>query len=258
MTQATNGARRYFTRTAILRFRPRAISTRPCGTAPPPAASEPGDAPRPGLPAAPSRQPASRSYSRGRPGCRRAGSLSSCRRGDTTQDAVDESPGLVARKCFGQLDRFVDRGFGRHLAIDRDLIDRDAKDDAVHLRHLVELPVLGGLAEDRVELLLVRQHSADELAREVGDILSGRTFRRVVPQHFFHVVVAALELKEDLERQLPCLVALPHSFPTWRRRRSIRRHSPRRPPGPACALSPPRRWPVRQRLRRRAWPPTRR
>src|SRR5712691_5336084 len=208
MAHATIGARRNLTRRAILPFRPPGPSAPRGEPAPRRAASTPADVPAPGHRVAQSRRPGRRSSSRARTGSRRNAAHSSRGRGHPAEDAVDEPPGIFAGEGLGQLDRLVDGGLRRHLPVDRDLVDRDAQDDAVHLRHLLEPPVLGGLAQDRVEAVPIVDHAVDQLARKVGDVIRRGALGGVVEENLLGVVSCAFELKEDLERQLPCLVAL--------------------------------------------------
>src|SRR5207253_2384029 len=100
-------------------------------------------------------------------------------------------------------------GLGRHLPFDVQLVDRDAQDDAVHLSHLLQLPVLGSLAEDCVQLLLIGDHPMYELTRERSHLRGGRALIGVVAQDFVRVVVRAFQLEEDPKRELSRLVALP-------------------------------------------------
>src|SRR5690348_9908801 len=117
MPHAIRGARRYLTRTAILRFRPRVPGARPGATAPRRAVEPPADGRRRARPAAPCRRPASRWSTRGRrAGRRKPGPDSSRGRGHPAQDSVHETTGLIARKRLRQLNRLVDRGLGRHAA----------------------------------------------------------------------------------------------------------------------------------------------
>src|SRR5437667_2663509 len=208
--QATIGARRNLTQRAILQFRPRAVSAASAETAPQRAASRLAGAPPQALPEERFPPPGWRSSSLGQRGSGRIRARSSRRRGHAAKDAVDESARLVARKSLRQLDRLVDRRLGRHLAVDRDLVDGDPEDDAVDLRHLLELPVLRRLAQDGVELVAIRGDTMDELPREVGDVFVSRALGRVIEQHILRIVAAAFELEQDLERQLPRLVALTH------------------------------------------------
>src|SRR5438105_4241562 len=196
MTHATSGASRYFNSPAILRFRPHAISTGRTATAPRPAGGPPVDARPPARPGAPSPPQAGPSSLRARRGDRRAPEADSSRRCcHPAEDPVDEPARLIAGKRLGQLDRFVDRGLGRHLAIDGDLIDGDAQDDAIHLGHLVQLPVLRRLAHDRVEPLAILDNPVHELTRKIRDVLARAMLGRVVAQHLFRVILSAFELE---------------------------------------------------------------
>src|SRR5690348_5500873 len=195
MAQATIGARGYLTGPAIVRSRRPAPSAPPIAPAPRPAAARPAGAPPPARRAARSRPPASRSTSRGRPSARRAGARSRRGRRDATEDSVDEATGLVAGEGLGELDRLVDRRLGGHPAIDRDLVDGDAQDHTVHLRHLLELPVLRRIREEAVEPFLVVQDPPHQLAREVRDVLGRAVLRRVVAQHLLGIVACAFQLE---------------------------------------------------------------
>src|SRR5438477_2291446 len=208
--QATMGARRNLTQPAILPFLPLGLAAAPAGSARRPAAWRRAGAPPRARPGAPNRRPGRRSSSRAQTGSRRtrARARSSRGRGHPAEDAVDEAAGLVAGERLRELDRFVDRCLGRHLPVDRDLVDRDPQDDAIDLRHLLEPPVLGRFAQDPVEPLPVGDDALHELAREIRDVLGRCAFRRVVSQHVLRIVGAAFQLKEDLERELARLVAL--------------------------------------------------
>src|SRR5437764_7670930 len=112
-------------------------------------------------------------------------------RSDPAEDAVHEASRLLAGEGLRQLDRLVDRRLGRHLALDVQLVDRDAKDDAVHLSHLLQLPVLGSLAQSGVEAVLVGQDSVHQLAGKLSDLGRRRPLGRVIGQHLVRVVVRA-------------------------------------------------------------------
>src|SRR6266852_5399921 len=132
IVQATIGASKYFTGgplTAIVRRGHRLSSSTPPGGSPrrPEAASRVHGRP-PARRAGPCRQPGGRWFARGSPAAlRRLAQAwrSSHRRGDSAQDAVDESTGLIASKSLGEHYRFVDRGLGRHAPVDRDLVHGD-------------------------------------------------------------------------------------------------------------------------------------
>src|SRR4029077_16418633 len=209
IVQATSGARRKFTLSTRRRGGRRELAAPPAAPPHRQAGRPLAGGRRPARRAAPCRPPAVQSCFRGapaRPPSRVPASPWSCSATrHAAQYAVDEAAGILARECLRQLDRLVDGGFGGDLAVDSDLVDRDSQHDPIHLRHLLELPVLGGFGQDAVELVAVGDDPADQLAGEVGYVGGGRTFDGVVLQHLFGVVRRALQLEKDLERQLPGL-----------------------------------------------------
>src|SRR5260370_29766745 len=215
IVQATIGASRYFNPSIVRRGRPPWLSGTPGELRPRRGAGRRAHGPRRARRAGRDRRPASRWFARGWTAALRrwAGAESSShRRGDATQDAIDEAPRLIAREGLGKLDRFVDGGLSRYAAVDRDLVDGDTKHDAVHLSHLVELPVVGGLAEDGVQFLPIGDDPTHQLAGKSRDVGGRRALTRVIEQGLLGVIIRSLALKQDLERQLPGLVPLPQSL----------------------------------------------
>src|SRR6266852_942903 len=213
IVQATIGARRYFNPAIVRRVHPPWLSATPGELRPLPGAGQLVHGRRRARRAGRYPRPAVRWFVRGSTAALRRWAEAECSshgRGDATQDAVDEAPGLVAREGLGELDRFVDGGFGRYAAVDGDLVNGDAKHDAVHLGHLVELPVVGGLAKDSVQFLPVGDDPAHQLAGKGRDVGGRRALTRVIEQDLLGIVIRSLELEQDLERQLPGLVPLPH------------------------------------------------
>src|ERR687891_904815 len=74
---------------------------------------------------------------------------------DPVQHAVDEPARLGRPELLGDLDGLVDGGLGRHLGLPEQLVHRHPEDVAVHHRHAVEVPVLGVLREELVDLALL-------------------------------------------------------------------------------------------------------
>src|SRR5438445_3428823 len=211
IVQATIGASRYFTAAIVRRGRQPAPSKLRGAPAPGPADARRAGARRPARRAERCRRQGARSSARGLQAAPRRWARparSTHGRGDATKNAVDETAGFVSRERLGQLDRLVDRGFRRHAPVDRDLVDGDPQHHALNLRHLLEPPVVGRFAEDRVQLFLVGHDSAHELTRESRDIRCRRTLGGVIRQHLLGIVIGAFELKQDLQRQLPGLMAL--------------------------------------------------
>src|SRR5229473_836197 len=214
IVQATIGASKYFNPAIVRRVHPPWLSRTPGELRPPPGGGQRVHGRRRARRAEPYPPRAGRSFARGSTAALRrwAGPESSTHRcGDAAQDAVDEAPGLVARESLGQLDRFIDGGLGRHPAVNGDLVDGDPKHDAVHFGHLVELPVVGGFTEDCVQFFSVGDDASHELAGESRDVGSRRALISVIQQDLFGIVIRSLELEQDLERQLPGLVALPQA-----------------------------------------------
>src|SRR5260370_19922343 len=173
IVQATIGASKYFNPAIVRRGRLPWLSATPGEIRPRRGAGRRAHGPRRARRAERCPRPAVRWFARGSTAALRSWAVaesSSHRRRDPTQDAVDEAPGLVAREGLRQLDRFVDGRFGRYAAVDRDLVDGDPKHDAVHLCHLDELPVVGGLAQDSVQFLPVGDDPTHELAGKGRDI----------------------------------------------------------------------------------------
>src|SRR5713226_9617802 len=204
IVQATIGASKYFNPAIVRRGRPPWLSGTPGELRPRRGAGRRARGPRRARLAGRYPRPASRWFARGSTGGLRSWAEAECsshRRGDATQHAVDEASRLVAREGLGELDRFVDGGFGRYAAVDRDLVYGDTKHDAVHLGHLVELPVVGGLAEDGVQFLPVGYDPTHQLAGKGRDVRGRRALTRVIEQHLLGIIIRSLELKQDLERK---------------------------------------------------------
>src|SRR5216684_749058 len=215
IVQATIGASKYFNPAIVRRGRPPWLSGTSGELRPRRGAGRRARGPRRARLAGRYPRPASRWFARGSTGGLRSWAEAECsshRRGDATQDAVDEASRLVAREGLGELDRFVDGGFGRYAAVDRDLVYGDTKNDAVNIGHQVELTVDRGLAEDGVQFLPVGYDPTHQLAGKGRDVRGRRALTRVIEQHLLGIIIRSLELKQDLERQLPGLVPLPQSL----------------------------------------------
>src|SRR5712691_4763909 len=214
IVQATIGASRYFNPAIVRRAHPHGLSETPVDLRPPPRGGQRAHGRRQARRAGRYPRRAGRSSARGLTAALRRwaeAESSTHRRGDPTQDAVDEAAGFVAREGLGQLDRFIDGGLGRHAAIDGDLVDGYSQHDAVDLGHLVELPVVGRFAEDCIQFLSVGDDAAYELAGKSRDVGGRCALTRVIQQDLLGIVIRGFELEEDLERQLPGLVPLPQA-----------------------------------------------
>src|SRR5258708_31391477 len=121
IVQATIGASKYFNPAIVRRGRPPWLSATPGEIRPRRGAGRRAHEPRRAGRGGRYPRPAVQWFARGSTAALRSwaeAESSSHRRRDATQDAVDEAPGLVAREGLGQLDRFVDGGFGRYAAVD--------------------------------------------------------------------------------------------------------------------------------------------
>src|SRR6266566_1815329 len=145
IVQARIGASRYLNSSIVRRGRRLASSMLRGGSRRRPEGASHAHVRPPARRAGLCRRPGARWFARGSPAALRRLARpcrSSHRRGDAAQDAVDESTRLVTRECLGELYRFVDRGFGGHAAVDRDLVHGYPQHDPVDLGHLLELPVV--------------------------------------------------------------------------------------------------------------------
>src|SRR5712692_3921538 len=234
-SQASSGGSRYFTTRPASAGRARGKGTREAvrparaggvlrsarqgGPRPPPAAGSPPGRCAPALREGRGRPPAARSPPPGGRGGGRSAPRSRSG-GDPAQDAVHESARLLAREGLGQLDRLVDGGFGRHPAVDGDLVDRDPEQHAVDLRHLLEPPVLGCLRDGPVPLLPVPDDPTHELVREGAHVVRRAHLVGVVAEAALGVLLGlVLELEEHFQGQLPRLVPAPGGPAAVRRRR---------------------------------------
>src|SRR4051794_26255717 len=86
------------------------------------------------------------------------------RTGDLGEDAVDECSGVVCRELLGELDGFVDRDGGRDLVVVEDLPDGHPQHGPIDSRHPRQRPVLRESRDLLVDLVLVVDHTVDDLA----------------------------------------------------------------------------------------------
>src|SRR3990172_8430131 len=130
---------------------------------------------------------------------------------DPIQDAVDEPAGLLGAELLRHLDGLVDGHLGRDVRRPEQLEDAGAEDVAIHHGHPLQVPVLGVLGDQLVDLLPVehRPPQKDFTKRAhlgvprvpVPELLRGGGRIRLPPQ---------IELVEELQRHLPRLPALTH------------------------------------------------
>src|SRR5215470_9407248 len=89
---------------------------------------------------------------------------------DAIEDAVDEAAGLVRAELLGHLERLVDRHLGWHVLHPEDLEHALPQDVAIDHRHAIEIPVLGELRDELVDLRLVEFGAADQDFGEFTDL----------------------------------------------------------------------------------------
>src|ERR1019366_4305177 len=126
-----------------------------------------GSAPTPRRPARPDPRPGRHTQRRERGGARKVSSASSwgpaaraeCGAADAVENAVDERPRGRRRELLRDLDGLVDHDGIRRVLFVEKLVEREAKEVAVHRRHAPEAPVLGALGEPRIQLVAPRERA---------------------------------------------------------------------------------------------------
>ena len=121
--------------------------------------------------------------------------------GDAAQQPVDEPAGVLGGVLLGELDRLADHDRGRHVGLPAELVRAEAQHRAVDRGHALERPVLGELAQQRVDVGVVLLDAAHELHR----VLVGR--RRLLLEEHVDAEVAHLELVTEAEGPLPSFAA---------------------------------------------------
>ena len=86
---------------------------------------------------------------------------------DLVEDAVDKFAGIMIAVFLGQLDRFIDRNFGRDVTVEFQFIKPHAQDIAVNDRHAVKLPVRGILTQFLVNIRQMGINTQDDLGGKV-------------------------------------------------------------------------------------------
>src|SRR3954462_6450820 len=71
--------------------------------------------------------------------------------GDAAEQTVDEATRVLGGVLLRQLDRLADHHCARDLRLPAELVGREAEDGAVDRGHALECPVLGELAQQRVD-----------------------------------------------------------------------------------------------------------
>src|SRR6185295_13303102 len=130
---------------------------------------------------------------------------------DAIEKSVDEPAGLPGAELLGDLEGLVDRDLGRNLHHPHQLEHALAEDIAIHHRHAVEIPVLGELRDDLVDLLLMLLGAPHQRLDEAAHL----AVHRVPGPELVQVGLGAgrvlqVELVEQLGRQLARLPALAH------------------------------------------------
>jgi hypothetical protein len=130
---------------------------------------------------------------------------------DAVKHAVDEAARLFRPELLGDLDRFVDGDLRRHVIGPQELVDRQPENVAIDHGHAVEIPVLGKLRDDLVDLRLVRLGAAHEGVAEQVSLLVDRMARPELGLVSAGVVLAVqVKLVQELERDLARLPAAAH------------------------------------------------
>src|SRR5919106_2367630 len=157
---------------------------------------------------------------------------------DAVQHAVDEPARLRCPELLGDLDRLVDGGLRRHLGLPEQLVHRHAQDVAIDHGHAVEVPVLGVLGQERVDLALLLFAAAHQ---GFGEGLGLGIDRAPLPELALvrHRILGRvqIELVEELQGHLSRLS--PASHDDYLRRGRLRGVTPpggagRGPPCPRC------------------------
>src|SRR6185369_1298063 len=142
---------------------------------------------------------------------------------DAVEDAVDEAARFLRAEFLGDLDRLVDDDLRGGFAHPEELEDALPEDVPVDHRHPVELPVLGVLRDELVDLRLVQLGAADEPLGELARVRIDRMPRPELAEVRLGIALALhVELIQELERHLAGLPAPAHAYPL--------RDADRRPP----------------------------
>src|SRR6185369_14352967 len=130
---------------------------------------------------------------------------------DAVEDAVDEAARFLRAELLGHLDRLVDHDLRGGFAHPEELEDALPEDVPVHHRHPVELPVLGVLRDELVDLRLVQLGAAHEPLGEFARVrIDGMPRPELAEVRLGIALALDVELVQELQRHLAGLSAPAH------------------------------------------------
>src|SRR5262245_16777090 len=128
---------------------------------------------------------------------------------DAIEEAVDEAAGLVGAELLRHLECLVDRHLGWHVLHPQNLEHALPQDIPINDRHPVELPVLGELRDELVDLRLVKLRAADQDLGEFPHLPVDGMPRPELRQMRLGIALALyVELVEQLERHFARFTSL--------------------------------------------------
>src|SRR5262245_46585780 len=130
---------------------------------------------------------------------------------NAVEHAVDEAARLLRPELLGDLDGLVDGDLWRHVLGPQELVEGQPEDVAVDHGHSLEVPVLGELRDDLVDLSLVRLGAAHEGVAEHAGLFVDRVARPELGLVLGGIVLAVqVELVQELKRDFARFPAAAH------------------------------------------------
>src|SRR5579885_60497 len=111
---------------------------------------------------------------------------------------VDEAPGVLAAKLFGNLNGFVDHDLWWYLRSVHQLVDRQPQDRQVDACNLIEGPLRSRLGDGPVYLRKVLQDSAHQSLRKGRSVCGGLILSRRGGDTGVAAGLTGVELKQGL------------------------------------------------------------